>query len=489
MSDLKKLKNDTIKGVFWSSASHFYTLGIQFVITLILSRILIPDDFATIGLLNVFTIICNILIDSGFAQSLIRESELKSLDYSSVFYFNVFVAIIIYLVLFYLSPLIEVFFHIHGLKFISRIVFVQLIFNSLSIIPRVVLTREMKYNVLSIVGVISITVSAISGITAAIMGLGVYALVIQMLVSSFLHMLLIWAVSKWRLTFEFSFVVIKRLFGFSMYLLITSLVITLFNNLYTLIIGRRYTQTELGYYTQAKKMEEIPSMAITNIIVNVSYTAMSKVKDDIVLLRKAYKKILGVNLYVVAPIMMFCLVSAENLIPFLFGDQWLNSIPYFKILCVYGMLFPLFSVNGNILKVLGLGRKYTFQEVIRRVLMLLFLIPTIKIDIDAMLWGWVVSMIISIVISFMICGKPIGYSLVKQIVDLFPIILVTAISMLLPYVFSKYFMLPKFIMLSIQGILYLCSYVILSKIVKIQAYTDVVLLIKDYPLFRKIFKN
>lgn len=489
MTDVKKLKNDTIKGVFWSSTAHFYTLGVQFAITLILSRLLVPDDFAIIGLLSVFTLLSGIVIESGFAQALIRETKLETIDYSSVFYFNFFVALLIYGILFLLSPVIACYFHIPELNFISKIVFLQLIFNSLSIVPRAILTREMKFDQLAIAGVLSITISAISGIIAAFMKLGVYALVIQMLVLSFFNTLLIWIISKWSLTLEFSFSVIKRLLSFSIYLLSTSLIITLFNNLYTLIIGRNFQQSQLGYYTQAKKMEEIPSQSITTMIVNVSYTAMAKVKDDIVLLRKAYQRVLGMNVFIIFPIMMFCLVSADSLIPFLFGNQWLASIPYFKILCIYGMIFPLFSLNGNILKVLGLGRKYTIQEVVRRVLMLLFLIPTIKMGIEAMLWGWVASMVISIIYSFILCGKPINYSLDKQVIDLLPVAIISVTSMVLPYIFSHLYVCSNFVMLTIQFILYFGLFVALSKSFKVQAYIDVSNLLFEYPLLKKLFNK
>ena len=488
MTDVKKLKNDTIKGVFWSATSHLYSYLIQFVITIILSRLLVPNDFATIGLLSIFTLLCNIIIDSGFAQSLIREKELKALDYSSVFYFNVVIALFFYILLFFCSPFIANYFRIPELKAISRIVFIQLIFNALSIVPNVTLARKMEYNKVSIVSIVSITISSTVGVTAAFVGLGVYALVMQMLVLSFMKMILIWIVSKWHLTFEFSINVIKRFFSFSMYLLSTSLVVAFFNNLYTLIIGRNFSQEQLGYYTQAKKMEDIPSQSITTMIVNVSYTAMSKVKDDVGLLRMAYKKVLGMNVFVVAPIMMFCLVSADSLIPFLFGKQWLPSIPYFKILCVYGMIFPLFSVNGNILKVLGLGKRYAVQEIIRRVLMLLFLVPTIKMGIEAMLWGWVLSMMISIVVSFILCGKPIGYTLLRQFVDLFPILMVTVVSMLLPYAFHRFVELPCFLTLIIQFVLYFGVFICLAKVCRIPAFTDVIRMVADHPIVKRIFK-
>ncbi len=472
MEDINVLKKNTAKGFAWSTFSKFYTLLAQFLITLILARLLVPDDFATIGLLNFFTILSGVLIDSGFAQALIRESKLSPKDYSSVFYFNLVIGLTIYLSLFICAPYISAYFHIPELKTISRVLFLQVIFYSVSIVPRAILSREMRFKELSMSSVISITISSLMAIIAALLGLGVYALVIQLLVLSFIDSLIVRILSKWKLTLEFSMDSVKRLLKFSMYLLFTSLFITFFNNIYTLIIGRNYTQTQLGYYTQSKRVEEVASLSITTMIVNVSYTAMAKVKDDIVLLKKAYQRVLGINLYVVLPIMSFSFVSADYLIPLLLGEQWNLSIPYFKILCIYGAIFPLMSMNGNILKVMGMGGRFLLLEVVRRGLMILFILLTIEYSIELMLWGWVVSMVLSILFSFILCGSPIKYGFWKQIADIAPYMVTSIISAIIPFIFSKTIVLSDFGMLIIMGLLYFVVYIVVSKFLKLPPLYD-----------------
>ena len=478
MENVNVLKKNTAKGFAWSTFSKFYTLLAQFFITLILARLLVPDDFATIGLLNFFTLLSNVLIDSGFAQALIRENDLTSKDYSSVFYFNLVAGLVIYMILFISAPYISAYFHIPELKIISRILFVQIIFYSLSIVPRSILSREMRFKELSMSSIISITLSSVLAVATALFGLGVYALVIQLLSLSLLDSLIVRLLSKWKLTLDFSFESVRRLLKFSIYLLFTSLFVTFFNNLYTIIIGRYYSQSQLGYYTQSKRIEEIASLSITTMIVNVSYTAMAKVKEDISLLKKAYQRILAINLYVVLPIMTYGVISADILIPLLLGDQWTCSIPYFKILCVYGAIFPLMSMNGNILKVMGMGGRFMLLEVVRRVLMILFIALTIKHSIELMLWGWVASMFLSILFSFILCGKPINYGFWNQITDIVPYIIVSVIAAIIPYTISKTELFSDFVMLVVMGILYFGVYLLASNFIKLQAFNDFNIYIK-----------
>lgn len=472
MNNIQKLKKETVSGFVWSAFSRFYTIAVQFLLTLILARLLSPNVFAMIGLLNFFTLMSGIFVESGFLQSLVKEEKLTQVDCSSVFFFNVGIAVVVYIILFMCAPLIAIYFQMPELSTVSRVLFIQVILYSLSIVPRALLTREMRFKDLSLASTIAITLSAIVGIITAFWGFGVYALVIQILFLNMAELLLIWMQSKWIFIWKFSINSIKRFLTFSLYLLSTSIFVTFFNNLYTLIIGRYFSQSQLGYYSQAKRMEEVASLSITSMIVNVSYVAMAKVKDDVGLLKIAYQRVLSVNIYIVFPLMVFGVVSADNLIPFLLGDKWTASISYFRILCIYGAIFPLMSMNGNVLKVLGMGKKYLMLEIIRRGLMILFLILTIKHGIELMLWGWVVSMVISVLYSFVLCGSPINYSFSKQISDLLPFILVSLISSILPFIILKVVILPKILMLIVMSALYFSGYIIMSRFFKLQVLND-----------------
>jgi len=466
------LVRDTTNGVIWSFFSRFIQLIVQFFIITILSRLLCPEDFATIGVLTVFTLLSETIIDSGFSQALIRESKVDKIDLSSVFYFNLLLGVFIYVVLFLSSPYIAIFFRIEELNHISRIIFLSIVFNSMSIVPRTILMRSMSFKKIAISSIGALVISAIVGVWAAYLGMGVYALVLQILVNSFTNMLLVYTSAKWMPLWAYSWFRIRRLFGFSFNLLITSLIVHFFNNLYTILIGRYYPQESLGYYTQAKKLEEIPSLSITSIIQNVSYSSMSQVKDDKVLLKKAYTRVLFMNMFVVLPIMSLCYVSCDSFIPLLLGEKWLPIIPYLKILCIYGALFPLFSVNINILKVKGLGKKVVLQEVVRRSLMIIFILITIKSGIEYMLYGWVVSTILSILYSFYDCGKTVNYSLWEQIKDITPYFLLSISCALITY-FINSFELNNIITFSIQVGIYTVLYLGASYILKIQPFIDI----------------
>ena len=472
---------DTTNGVIWSFVSRFLQLIVQFFLITILSRLLCPEDFASIGVLTVFTLLSELIIDSGFSQALIRETRVDSEDLSSVFFFNIGIGIFIYILLFSVSSYIAVFFRIQELERISKILFLSILFNSFSIIPRTILTRDMCFKKIAITSVSSLLISAFVGIFAAYYGLGVYSLVLQILVYSFLSMVFLFVVAKWKPKCVFVWSRINRLIGFSLNLLVAGVVTQLFNNLYTILIGRFYPQKTLGYYTQAKKIEEIPSLSITTIIQNVTYSSMSRVKDDVVLLKKAYLKVLLMNIYIVFPIMSLCYVSCDNFVPILLGDKWMPIIPYFKILCIYGAIFPLFTVNINILRVKGYGKKVLEQEIVRRILMIVFVLLTIKSGIIYMLIGWILSMTLSIIYSFVECGKPIHYSLLNQFKDIFPYFVLAICCASITYLVNC-FPFHVFAKLSLQILLYILLYVGLSRAFKLSSYVELVSIIKKMSL-------
>lgn len=475
---MSNIKKDTTNGVIWGFVSRLLQLVVQFLIITILSRLLYPEDFATIGLLSVFTLLSDIVIDSGFSQALIRETKIDKIDLSSVFYFNVGIGVLIYLVLYISSPYIALYFRIEELGWISKLLFISIIFNSLSIVPKTILLRDMCFKKIAITTIFPLIFSAIIGVSAAYYGLGVYSLVLQILVNSFFSMLFLFVLARWLPIMVFKWNRILRMLSFSFNLLITGLIIQIFNNLYTLLIGRFYPQRILGYYTQAKKIEEIPSLSITTIIQNVSYSSMSLVKDDNSLLKKAYTKVLFMNIYLVLPVMSFCYASCESFIPLLLGEKWFPIIPYLKILCIYGAIFPLFSVNINILKVKGLGKKVLQQEIVRRILMILFIFVTFKRGIDLMLYGWVLSTFISILYSFVECGKPINYSFWKQIKDISPYFIV-AISCAIVIYFINFLSLLCVVKFILQMTLFVLLYVIASILFKLPPYLEIISIYKS----------
>lgn len=482
------LVKDTANGVLWSFISRFLQLIVQFLIIIILSRLLYPEDFASIGVLTVFTLLSDLIIDSGFGQALIRETKVNNDDLSSVFYFNICIGILIYVFLFIASPYIAAFFRIPELERISKILFLVILFHSLSIVPKTILIRDMCFKKIAVSSICALFLSAFVGISTAYYGFGVYALVSQILINSSLCMILLFISAKWMPKCVFMWSRINRLLGFSFYMLMTGLITQVFNNLYTILIGHFYPQKTLGYYTQAKKIEEIPSLSITTIIQNVSYSSMSQVKDDSFLLKKAYSKILLMNIYIVLPIMSLSYVSCESFIPMLLGEKWIPIIPYFKILCIYGAIYPLFSVNVNILRVKGYGKKVLKQEIVRRTLMIVFILLTINSGIIYMLIGWVISMSLSIVYSFIECGKPINYSLFKQIKDIIPYFVLAICCASITYIVN-FFSLQHFLKLLIQIVLYFTFYIGASKVLRLSPYIDAISIIKNMSLKRLIYSK
>ena len=478
------MKNDnlikeTANGILWSFTSRFLQLGIQLVLTIILSRLLTPEDFATVGLLNVFTLLCAVIIDSGFGQALIRKVNLTEEDSSTVFWINLGLGLLIYIVLYMMSPLISDFYNIEDLTTISRIVFCTLVINAACLVPQSLLTRELKFKPITIASIVSLFISAVCGIIYAVIYKDVYALVVQMMVYSILNCILINVFNKWHPRFIFSVRAAKDMLPFSLNLLGSGLLAVLFNNLYTLIIGKSFSQKELGYYTQAKKIEEIPSLSITTIIQNVSYSSMAKVQNDTDRLKMAYLRILSINLFIVVPLMSLCFVSSAEFIPFVFGTQWLPIVPYFRILCVYGAIFPLMSINVNILKVKGFGKDVLKLEIVRRVLMIVFLIATIRLSMELMLSGWVISMVISILYSFVVCEKKIDYRVSNQLKDILPYFMISIIPAIVASLVD-FIGLVLMATLVIKIIVFSVTFFLMSIITKVPAFIDLISILKTY---------
>src|SRR5690554_805940 len=342
------LKDNTVKGVLWSGIDTFGQYIIQFVVTILLARLLTPADFGLIEMLIIFSSISNILLDSGFGQALIRKKEASNTDYSSVFFFNVFCAISLYGLLYFLAPSIANFYNTPELTAISRIFFIVIILNAFVIIQNTLLSKGLNFKLLAKASLISSLLSGIIGVVLAIYGFGVWALVFQMIFHSFVRVILLWLLNTWKPTLNFSFNSIRELWSFSSKLMVNGLLDTFVTNLQSLVIGRFFTKTDLGLYSQAKKFQSLPSQTLTQIIQKVTYPVLSKIQDNDERLKQAYKKIIQVTTFVVFTVMLYLMAVADNLFFVVLSEKWMPAVEYFRPLCIIGILHPLQSINVNI---------------------------------------------------------------------------------------------------------------------------------------------
>ena len=429
------LKKKTIFGLLWSFTDIFARQGIQFIVLMILARILTPEQFGIIGMIAVFIAISNSIIDSGFSQALIREKKVKKDEYSTVFFFNFIMSLTIYLILYNLSPAISKFFGEESLIIIIRVLSLGVIINSLGIIQKVFLVKKIDFKTQSIISLASSSLAGVVAITLAVKGYGVWSLVAQSLTQQTIQTVLLWAISKWTPVLVFKFDFIKSLFKFSSKLLVSGLIDTIYSNIYSIIIGRFYPAAQLGYFTNALKLSNVITTTITSALQRVTYPVLSSIREDENQLKSVYQKIITLSVYCMFPIMVGLIAIADSLIPILLGPKWSNSIVYFKLLCIAGMIYPLHAINLNILQVKGRSDLFLRLEIIKKAMLtlliggaMLFFTGIIGIIIAA-----TISSYLSLFINTYYSAREISYSTFQQLRDILPSLIVSTIMGLLVY--------------------------------------------------------
>lgn len=415
----------------------FATLATGFIITLVLARILTPADYGLVNMIYIFTVLGTVLLDGGFGQALIQRKNVTRLDASSVFYINLTLSIIIYLVLYFTAPLIASFYKQPSLVLISRVVFTTIPISALCIVQHNLLTKELKVKELTYVSILSSLVSGIIGIWLAYCGFGVWSLVYQTVILQIVRTIALWWFSDWRPCFGFSVKFIRSIWNFSMNLLGVFTLASVFQNIYTLIIGRLYNINEVGYYNQAFRMQSVASSAIMSSIQRVAFPAFSKFQDDYQTLQRTYKRVMLMTMFVYFPFMMCLIVISTELFDVLLTNKWLPSVPMFCLLCIAESLCPLNTINSSVLKAVGKGRDYLVLNIINYILIIICIVATYHFGIIALLSGYAVSSILRSLISMGVCGREIKYSIYAQFKDLIPVFIITLLTCVAVYFMTK----------------------------------------------------
>ena len=362
------LRHKTIHGVGWSFIDNISNSGITFLVGLVLARLLTPEEYGIMAMIAIFIAISNSIIDSGFSNALIRKTRIERVDYNTVFYFNLTVSILIYVLLHLAAPAISVFFKEPVLLAVIRVIGWVLIINALAIIPRTQFVRNVDFKTQTKVSLISSISSGVIGIGMALGGMGVWSLVGQQLSRQFLNTLFLWVYSKWHPVWEFSMKSFKELFGFGSKLLLSGLLDTIYKNIYYIVIGRFYTSAQLGQYTRAEQFNMIFSSNLTSVVQRVSYPVLSSIQEEPERLREAYRKVIKITMLITFACMLGLAAVAKPLILILIGEKWLPAVYFLQIICFSGMLYPLHAINLNILQVKGRSDLFLKLEIIKKII-------------------------------------------------------------------------------------------------------------------------
>jgi teichuronic acid exporter len=421
----KTLKEKTTSALIWSFIDKFGQQIIYLVTGIVLGRILSPHDYGLLGSLLFFIAISTVLIGSGYNRALINKKDVTPAELNALYLYCSGMGVLLYIVLFFAAPLIGLFFKQPSLVLYSRVLFLSIIFNSVIIIPGALLTMKMDLNGLAKANMFSLIPASIFAVLAVVNGYGVWALIIQNVLFAFFKAIFYNYYSKFKLSRSFNFKVLKDLLSFSSKVLIINLITTTFNNVYYILIGRFYGITQLGFYTQANKYQEIPTTIISQTFRSVSMPLLSGINDDEFRMKRVLSKMIQTIAFVGLPVMIGMILIAKPLFIVLITEKWLTSVPVFQILCVAGMFVIFNSVIEE--SVLSKGRSGALLvfEIIKRCILVLSIFLTIKFGLIALAIGWGISWFIALILTLYLSKRFLKYSIIDFIKDCFPYFIIT----------------------------------------------------------------
>ncbi len=464
------LKQKTISGLTWSFIDNFSKQSIVFIIGIILARLLSPKEFGLVGMTTIFLAFSDSFIDSGFGQALVRKKDCTQTDYSTVFFFNFIIGIILYSILFLSAGFISRFFNEPKLESILQILGLGLVIKSFTLIHQIFLIKQIDFKLQTKITILASISSGIIGVYMAYNGYGVWSLVIKTLSGFVFTSIFLWYWNKWRPSFVFSWRSFREMFSFGSNLLMSNLLNKAYNNSFLLIIGKFFSATELGFYSRADQFKNLPSQNIMVVIQRVSYPALSSIQNDIPRLKSAYQKLIRSTMLITFTLMLGLAAIAKPLVLTLIGEKWLPSIVYLQLLCFVGIFFPLQAINQNMLKVQGLSGVVLKLEIIKKIIAIPVVIVGIFYGINTMIIGMIIHSIISYILDSYYSGKLIGYSIFQQIRDIFPSFLVSGCISSFVFLLGLFLKTSILMILIIQGLSYIFIFIIVLELFKMNDY-------------------
>ena len=416
MSD--KLRAKALKGVFWTFFEAFGARLVQFIVGIVLARLLLPEQFGLIGMLLIFMAVAQVFLDSGFGSALIQKKDASHEDICTIFYFNIAIGLITAGLLCLAAPSIARFYNQPVLTQLMRLLSLAIVINSFGLIQNTLMRKQINFRVITIATLIAGGLSGTIGITLAYLGYGVWSLAIQQVSNAFFRTTMLWIISSWRPALVFRFQALKEMFGFSSRMLATALLNQTFNNIYLLVIGKLFSAGQLGLYTRAQNFQDLPSQSLSRVVAKVSFPVFSSIQEDKERVKRGLKKALSSLVLINFPMMIGLAVVAHPLILGLLTEKWIACVPYLQVLCLSGLMYPLHLMNINVLQALGRSDLILKLEIIKKFLIVLNIAITWRWGIMAMICGHVLVSVISYYFNSYYNGKLISYSIGEQMRDM-----------------------------------------------------------------------
>ena len=368
----ESLKKKTVRGLGWSATDNVLKMGITFVVSIVLARLLTPDEYGLIGILMIFISVFNAIVDSGFTSALIRKQNIQDIDFSTAFWTNLALSIVMALTLFFCAVPIAHFFGRQELLPLTQVMSCVVVINAFALVQRARMTKNIDFKTQTKVTVISSVISGAVGIGMAFCGFGVWSLVGQQISLQLLTTIFLWFFNRWLPKFQFSKTSFAEMWSFGWKLLVSSLIDTTWKEIYQVVVGKCYSPATLGLYTRAKQFSQLASTNLTIIIQRVSFPVLSSIQDDKVRLKSAYCRVIRTTMLPTFVLMLGMTACAKSMILVLIGEKWIGCVPLLQLICLTGMLYPLHAINLNMLQVQGRSDLFLKLEIIKKIIAIAF---------------------------------------------------------------------------------------------------------------------
>lgn len=467
------LKRKAASGFFWSMLEGIFSQGLGMIFGIILARMLSPGEFGILGMITIFISIAQVFVDSGLSQALIRKQNCTQRDYSTIFWVNIFLGILFYFIIWISAPYISEFFDKPVLTELTRIASIVIVIGSVTLIQQTILIKNVDFKEITKISTVGTFVSGVVSLVMAYYGFGVWSLVWRTIINQGVRSLMMWQHNKWSPWLSFDRKIFSELFSFGSNILVISIIASILKNFYNLIIGKNYSATILGYYTNAEQYSTLPSSTISNITNKVTFPILSEIQDDNVRLKNTIRKLTKTIMYVSFFIMFGLAAVAKPLFFVLFGEKWLPAVPFFQTLCLAYSITPMHIINHNIMKVKGRSDLFLKTELIKYLLFIPFLYLGIVYGLNVLVAGIVILYWIGFVINAMYSGKLIEYPVAGQFLDFFPMLLLFAFPASFVFLIGLFLDIGSFPLLVIESVVYLAISLVFSVILKITAYQEI----------------
>lgn len=465
------LKSKAINSIVWSALERFSAQGIQFVLGIIIARLVTPSEFGLIAMLGIFLAVAQCFIDSGFGNALIQKQDRTETDYSTVFYFNIVIAIGFYGILYASASYIAVFYKEPLLETVTKWVGVNIIVSAFSIVQRARLSIQLDFKTQAKTSLIAVCSSGLIGVYLAYNAWGVWTLVLQTLLNNLINTILLWIFTKWTPKRMFSCTSFKQLFSFGSKLMLSGFLHVIYVNLYSLVIGRKYSATDVGYYNRMCSIAQYPSINIVSIITRAVYPIQCSIQDDEEKLSRSFHQYLRMACFIVFPLMVGLAVMAETLVKLLLTDLWLPAAHLLSILSIAYMWQPVMTINNQILNVRGHSDYFLKAEIIKKIIAIIILIITMPMGLTILCVGVLFYSFFDIIIIIYYSKKVICTAYMRQLKDILPIFMLSVGMGIFIFLIKSFFsnLYLQLLISILSGIVFIIVFSILFRIKELNA--------------------